>query len=533
VLTDLATAESPTGARSPGTFRHGAHARRRNWADPAGHLVAAALGVGVLVVHNVGYMLSAPYWVDEAWVADSTRAPLSQLPWLTSSTPLGWTFLLHYVPAGGTGGLRLLPLAFTVAATVCAFYVGNALPLPRPWTGLLTGSAVLLVPAMLVRDDLKQYTAEACASILLLLLVARVESGWSRGRLAAVGAVTAGGLLVTNTSAFVGLAGLVGLVVAALVRTEFRRAVEAAVALAVTAGVAGGVYLLVDRRHRNPELTSFWADYYVARGHGISGALTSVHGYLVGLAPYVGTRSLLVEAVLALGGIVGLVWLRRYALAVMIPLSIIVTIVASMFHEYPFGDLRTSTFWLVEVAVLMAVGVACALALVVRRARVVGAVGAVVVVVLAVVVVRPYIRSRPIPREDVAAQVAYVDGHRRPGDVVILSYAASWGFAYYEASPAPRFRPIDYADNGFLPVYPGVRWLVQMPDRRPADVVTALATAEATAARHGGRIWIIRSHLALPEAAAWSRLLAGKPVRQLPVGPEPLLVYSPPPAPAP
>jgi len=181
----------------------------------------------------------------------------------------------------------------------------------------------------------------------------------------------------------------------------------------------------------------------------------------------------------------------------------------------------------------MAVGVACALALVVRRARVVGAVGAVVVVVLAVVVVRPYIRSRPIPREDVAAQVAYVDGHRRPGDVVILSYAASWGFAYYEASPAPRFRPIDYADNGFLPVYPGVRWLVQMPDRRPADVVTALATAEATAARDGGRIWIIRSHLALPEAAAWSRLLAGKPVRQLPVGPEPLLVYSPPPAPAP
>lgn len=489
--------------------------------------MAAALAVGVLVVHNVSYMLHTPFWVDEAWVADSTRAPLSQLPWLTSSTPLGWSFLLRFLPGGGSEDLRLLPLAFTLAATVCAFYFGDALPLPRPWTGLLTGSAVLLVPAMLVRDDLKQYTAEACASVVLLLLVARVEAGWSRGRLVAVGAVTAGGLLVTNTSAFVGLAGLVGLVVAALVRTDWRRVVEATVALVGTAVVTGVVYLLIDQRHRNPALTSFWTHYYVARGPGISGTATSIHGYLVGLAPSVGFRSLWLEAVLALGGVAGLVWLKRYALALTVPLSIGVTIVASMLHDYPFGDLRTSTFWLVEVAVLMAVGVACAITLVARNLRAVVAVAVVVVVVLVVWDVRPYIRSQPIPREDVRSQVAFVNTHRRPGDVVILSYSASWGFAYYEASPAPRFRHITYADTGFLPVYPGVRWLVQMPDRQPSDVATALATAEATAARTGGRIWIIRSHLAAPELLAWDALLAGKPVRQLAVGPEPLLLYTP------
>lgn len=46
----------------------------------------AALGSMVLVVHDVGYMLSAPYWLDEGWVAITTNYALHDLPATTSST---------------------------------------------------------------------------------------------------------------------------------------------------------------------------------------------------------------------------------------------------------------------------------------------------------------------------------------------------------------------------------------------------------------------------------------------------------------
>src|SRR5262249_39739686 len=34
-----------------------------------------ALALSVLVVHDVPYLLQHSFWVDEAWVADSVRAP--------------------------------------------------------------------------------------------------------------------------------------------------------------------------------------------------------------------------------------------------------------------------------------------------------------------------------------------------------------------------------------------------------------------------------------------------------------------------
>ncbi len=59
------------------------------------HLAVLALGLLVVVVHNVTYLLRQPFWTDEAWVAVTTRFPLSQLRETTSSTPIGWSLLLR------------------------------------------------------------------------------------------------------------------------------------------------------------------------------------------------------------------------------------------------------------------------------------------------------------------------------------------------------------------------------------------------------------------------------------------------------
>ena len=85
------------------------------------------LGIFVLVVHDVGYMLSHPYWSDEAWVAVTTRFPLSQLPAVTSSTPIGWSALVRLVTVPGTQTARLLPLAFSAATVVAAYWFARSL----------------------------------------------------------------------------------------------------------------------------------------------------------------------------------------------------------------------------------------------------------------------------------------------------------------------------------------------------------------------------------------------------------------------
>jgi hypothetical protein len=140
-----------------------------------------------------------------------------------------------------------------------------------------------------------------------------------------------------------------------------------------------------------------------------------------------------------------------------------------------------------------------------------------------------YIRSHSIPVEDVHSEVTYLDAHFRPGDVVIVSYGASFGFAYYYP-PDPSF-PAGDGPNGHVVAYPRLPWMVVMTARRAVDIADALAAARAKIAaepnRTRGRIWIIRSHLTRTEVRAWHRDLAGDRVRRIPVGPDPILLYAP------
>src|SRR5262249_13927702 len=162
----------------------------------------------------------------------------------------------------------------------------------------------------------------------------------------------------------------------------------------------------------------------------------------------------------------------RYALAAIVPLTILLVIAASADRKFPFGDLRTSTFWLVMGAVLMAIGVAGLLDLLGRRTS-----SLVVGVVLVATVVawmagtHSYIRSHPLLNNEGMASVAhYVDMHRRPDDRVIVDWGAAWGFSYYEHSSKPLYeRKSGVSSSGFIPTYPHVPWLIQIPGKQPAD----------------------------------------------------------------
>lgn len=236
-----------------------------------------ALALAVLAVHDLGYLLRHPFWTDEEWVAVTTRFPLTELPRVTSSTPIGWSALLRLVPFGGKQDLRLVPLAFAGATVAAAYWFARRLGWAHRGTavgaGLLAALGALLVPAMLVRNDLKQYTADAFLALLVLAQTSRVERGWRRRELAVLGCAVAGGMLFSDAAAFVGIAAFTALAVIQLSRRAWRALLEAVVAGAATAIGMVAVYLTPAPSSRG--LLSIGRAITCPRGRGLGPACTS------------------------------------------------------------------------------------------------------------------------------------------------------------------------------------------------------------------------------------------------------------------
>jgi hypothetical protein len=499
-------------------------------------LLAIVAGVMVIFVHDVQYLLREPYWLDEAWVADSIRAPLSEVPRLASSTPLGWTLLLRLVPGHGLQRQRLVPLAFAGLAVAAGYLLGRELRLTRFVAGLLTAAAVLLSPAMLARDDLKQYTAEAFAALLIWLLVARLENTWSRWRLAALAGVTSLGTLLAETAVFTGGAAFACLFLVALGRRQWRRLAELAVAGAATLAIFGVLFVLVMRPRIDPQLSSYWAPLYSPTS--VTGAarffwteLSQRAGAYIGF-PTGNVRAftqpasvaeLAMPLTLTVAGIVALAVLRRYALAAMLPVTLLVAMTASAARQYPFGDERTSTFWEVMFPVLMAIAVAAAIhglglaagRLAASARRWAPPVIAVAIAAAAiggyVLQVRPDINSHTIPDDDPRSQVQFAEAHYRPGDVFLVDFGASYAFDYYYRTPTTYFPAAPGNAAGFFPQYLDPHVIIMTTRNDPDFAVAmrkAIAVLDSEPASEHGRVWVIRNHVFPGEAHAWAAILA-------------------------
>jgi hypothetical protein len=519
----------------------------------ADYCVAVVAGLSVLLVVSVHYLLTQPYWLDEAWVADSVRAPLGQAPRLSSSTPLGWTLLLRLVPFGGPQRQRLVPLAFDGLAVACGYLLGRELRLSRFSTGLLTAAGVLLAPAMLARGDLKQYTAEAFSAVLLWFLVARLENRWTRPRLAALGLVASAGTLIAATAILTGAAALGCLALECAVRRQWRRLTELAVTAAGTLAVFAVVYAVVLRPRINPALSGIWRFDYLPGAD--KSPLSFLRLQLRNLAPYLGLPGhdgAVATVALAAAGVIALAALGRFALAALLPATVTVVIAASAARIYPFGDERTSTFWLVMIPVLMAIAAATAISAVgrvppgrpsppspggQRRARRVAAL-ALTAAALAgwAHAASPRVRVQTIPAQSPYAEIRYVEGRLRPGDVILVNSEAAYAFAYYYQHATDDYMPSATVANGFIPQYP-VPGIIVATGRDQQSVTSAVRQANAVIAAeqpgHRGRVWVIRDHLTPQEARYWRTALAGAAITTITFPPlnrdrqEPLLAYQP------
>ncbi len=480
----------------------------RRWLS-AEALAVLLLGLLVLVVHDVGYLLRRPFWTDEAWVAVTTRFPLSQLPATTSSTPIGWSALMRVVTVSGTQTARLLPLGFAGAAVIIAYWFARRIG--WPWkaasvtAGLLAGIGVLLAPAMLVRNDLKQYTADACMALLTLALTSQLERGWSRWRLAALSVSVWGGMLLSHTVAFVGLAAFGAVCAVQLARRAWRRLAEAVVTGAGTAVLMLGVYEGFDARAVVPGLTAYWAAFYLPAAQGLRASSSFVISHASAVHAYFGLGPAWLGIPLFIAGLVTIFRLGRPATAIAVTALWPEMLALSALKKYPFLDERTSTFLFAITVVVAAIGVVGLASLV--RPWLKGGVAAMLAAAAAVaftVGAQPYVRIHSIVNEDVRDQARYVAAHAAPGDVILVNLNSNWGFAYYWPLGTPGRRPDPAVLQGYEAYFPGQPRIIVARGRDPAGVDAALSLALARARQHAcSRIWLVRTHLVASERAAW------------------------------
>ena len=513
------------------------HARPR---PPVGRWLLEALGPVALVVatlrlHDMATALRLPYWLDEAWVAASTRYGFGDLLSVTSSTPVGWTFLLHLVPS--TDKLRLLPIAFLVVSVVAGYALASAVRWPttahRVIAGLATGGAVALLPAQQLRHDLKQYTADAAFALILLAVTALVETTYSRGRLALLVATATVAVLVSHTATLVGACAVGGLFLAAAVRREWRRAAAAALAGLAMLAVFVVSYLVLARGGDNSSMEDFWVDYFPR--------IDQLGPYLAGrfsaLQPYLGVtwQWLLI---LALAGVVTIGRLGRPALAWACGLVPLAAVVAGVARQYPLLDLRTSHYLLVVLVALAAIGavgtVTWLAGLATRRSR---AAGAVIAGVVLAAILGGYVwatadwirfdgRSATLrvriaaTSEDVRRPTRFVYSHRKPGDVVMVTGSGAYGFAVYWRDRPGYHKDPNFA-VGWQPTYTDDR-IILLSGRDQASIHAGIQRATALAAQAGPEavVWVVRSHMVADERAAWDAELAGLTVEGTPSGPE-------------
>jgi hypothetical protein len=522
ITTESPTADVTTAAAAIARLR--ARLLRRDLLPPL--LLAAS----VFLVHDVGYALTHNYWVDESWVAISTRYPLRQLPDVTSTTPIGWSALARLFVFAGQQGPRLLPLAFAAAAVAVAYTFARDLgwrdDRVRLGAGLLAAIGVLMVPAMLARNDLKQYTADACLALTVLALTSHLERVWSRRGLAVLAATAGGGMLFSHTVAFVGSTAFLAIAIVQLVRREWRRALEVAVAGAVAVAVMATVYLKFDAGAISPRLTTYWRFFYLPADEGAGASWHFFYLRLRHVRSDFGLGPAWLALPLVLAGLVTLFQVGRPMTACAIVLLAPLLITLSATKRYPLLDARTSTFLIVIVVVLAAIGVVALCVQLLRWSAAAAVAVAVAATALFVAGASHDVRAHTIGSEgeNIRAQTNFVAAHRAPDDVILVNVTSSWGFAYYwNHGPLAR-RPTENVDTGFLTVFPTQRQIVVASGRKLKDVQAALRRALVTAKRtNAAHIWVVKAHVSIDESRVWIIAFQKMHIEAVVPGPQNLL----------
>ena len=264
------------GGRLPDPPGHGAHyhlavpevTTRVEW-DRYDTAIVTVAAIATIFVHPVRTMLKHPFWLDEAWVAVLTRAPLTRLPQLELEravrlrrvvevgTRLGSAARsarrARVLRADRRGRLRVhvfAELAAAVERTLrrdrCRRSVDDA------------GSASHSFATISSSTRATRSVRSRCSA-----LGARTERTASRRSLVWFGVAGVATVPFSSTALFVSVALFAGLLVSALLARERERAIEILVVGGVTGVALAAYFVAAVAPNLNPKLRAYWASQYL------------------------------------------------------------------------------------------------------------------------------------------------------------------------------------------------------------------------------------------------------------------------------
>lgn len=468
-------------------------------------LLVVVLGAVVIVAatHDLGYLMTWPLSGDESWVVIAKLFPITDLPSLSSSAPVGWNLLVQAFGAFGLTGGRIVTELFAAASVAAAFYAGR-LSAVRPTnvpafvTGIVAALTIALTPATLIRVDIKHYSADAFVAIAVLYIVLRYRSTPTRVGLVWLTIVSAVGLLFAFATLFAAIAAYGALLVDALIRRQRVRPIIISGGIAAAGMLA--CYLVFSSHGDIAALRAFWSPQYPAS--------------MVSLPHFVASRFIEVDQLTAFSSVFAIVPLvmlalvlairrREWAFALYLPLMFAVMCVLGLAQRYPLLDARTSNFFLVATSFYAGTGALWLVAALMSRlarvkalsrlglSRATAPIASGLVALVLLLLAIPSLWAHPLPYYDTSHQAAYVEQHMGPDDLVLFNELASYQLALTWTLDRASWCPDPTAWTGYYLCYPGSSRIVGF-----GSLHQAYALIDAHLAAHpGSRVWLIRSNV--------------------------------------
>jgi hypothetical protein len=502
-------------------------------------IVLAASVVFTAVAYDIGYILTAPFWWDELWVAVSARFPLSDLPAITSSTPIGWNVLQQSFSTFGEQAQRIVPLIFVAASSTTAYFLGYVATVgtrrAKIATGAFVGTAVALSPLLLARTDLKQYTADIFFTLLIVTLATLADRWNSRPPLYSLTIVSSLGMLFTLTIPFTAATAFAALLVAALLNRQWARIRPILVGGTIAGASIIVMYLGLYFRSQGA-LQSYWkARGYFPSPLQLPKFLVERMGDITGITRFaLDVIILLVVLAVLVAGILLARRSRRFVPALFIVFLAAGMALLGMAKIYPFLDTRTSLFLILAVVATSALTVAHGVRWAVERfvresSRVTVITSALVVSLIAITAVgvpslhshTMYVDNFTNSSEDARSQINYLKVHRAAGDVIITDLRGAMAMGYYWPALGGHWQAVKDRTNGFVIAYPDSANVIVVSQNAPKAEFLAAVTG-ALSKNPTATVWFVETHHAGKPVIGATNVPETVSVEKLDVGPEPL-----------
>ena len=409
----------------------------------ATRLTWLAVTLGVLL-RIAQYAVNRSLWLDESYVAlnlmhRTFRGLLQPLDY-HQGAPVGFLLTEKWILSIlGTSeyGLRFLPLIAGVASVL--LFCALAKSVLDRWAVVIATGLFALCPSLIYySSEVKQYSSDATLAILLLVvLTARRE--WSGMRLALLALVGAVAIWFSHPSVFV-LAGAGMTITADLVsRRDWRRLARFSPVFVVwTASLAVSYLAFLRRLSQDRSLLDYWTGNFMPLPPR---SVTDLKWFYDSFFDFFhGTVGMEFAGLAAFAFLVGSVALYRRSqqeFFFLISPGLLV-LLASGLHKYPFGG-RLALFLVPSALILIAAGAEeVRLQASESRVPVGGILAALLLLDPGVYVLHHFAKPHTLVQrpgimmpEEVRPVGAYLQTHRKPGDVLYLFHDAQTAYQYY------------------------------------------------------------------------------------------------------